>query len=125
MARVSKKNITDRKWWRSTCQNSRGGCGWNGCPPARRNSILSNTSGLGGNVKGNDLANFSPKELWELSTAARKALIKKRRRPKLIRAFWRQTELDLSGMKPPTRLNSPSVGRTLNLGDIYERVNFG
>lgn len=52
---------------------------------------------LWGNVKGNDLANFSPKELWELSAAARKALIKKRRRPKLIRAFWRQTELDLSG----------------------------
>ena len=51
---------------------------------------------LWGNVKGNDLANFSPKELWELSTAARAALIKKRRRPKLIRAFWRQTELDLT-----------------------------
>ena len=51
---------------------------------------------LWGNVKGNDLANFSPKELWELCTAAREALIKKRRRPKLIRAFWRQTELDLT-----------------------------
>lgn len=51
---------------------------------------------LWGNVKGNDLANFSPKELWELSTAARAALLKKRRRPKLIRAFWRQTELDLA-----------------------------
>ena len=38
-------------------------------------------------MKGNDLANFSPKELWELCTAAREALIKKHRRPKLIRSF--------------------------------------
>lgn len=51
---------------------------------------------LWGNVKGNDLANFSPKELWELSKAAREALIRKRRRPKLIRAFWLQTELNLT-----------------------------
>jgi transposase len=51
---------------------------------------------LWGNVKGNDLANFSPKELMELSTAARNALFKKRRRPKLLRAFWLQTELDLA-----------------------------
>jgi len=51
---------------------------------------------LWGNVKGNDLANFSPKELWELSKAAREALIRKRRRPKLIRAFWLQTELELT-----------------------------
>jgi transposase len=51
---------------------------------------------LWGNVKGNDLANFSPKELMELSTAARNALSRKRRRPKLLRAFWLQTELDLA-----------------------------
>ena len=50
---------------------------------------------LWGNVKGNDLANFSPKELWELSNEAKKALFKKRGRPKLIRAFWIQAELDL------------------------------
>lgn len=53
---------------------------------------------LWGNVKGNDLANFSPKELWEFSKAAREALIRKRRRfPQLIRAFWLQTELDPTG----------------------------
>ncbi|MES2707384.1 MAG: transposase [Verrucomicrobiota bacterium] len=52
---------------------------------------------LWGNVKGNDLANFSPKELWELSKAAREALSRKRRRPKLIRAFRLQTELNLTG----------------------------
>jgi transposase len=51
---------------------------------------------LWGNVKGNDPANFSPKELCELSKAAREALIRKGRRPKLIRAFWIQTELNLT-----------------------------
>jgi transposase len=50
---------------------------------------------LWGNVKGNDLANVSPKELWELSRQAKEALFKKRKRPKLIRAFWIQTELDI------------------------------
>ena len=50
---------------------------------------------LWGNVKGSDLANVSPKELWELSRQAREALFKKRRRPKLLRAFWVQTDLDL------------------------------
>jgi transposase len=50
---------------------------------------------LWGNVKGSDLANVSPKELSELSRQAREALFKKRRRPKLLRAFWVQTELDL------------------------------
>lgn len=53
---------------------------------------------LWGNVKGNDLANVSPKELWELSQSARKALIKKRKRPGLIRAFWIQTNLDLGAL---------------------------
>jgi transposase len=50
---------------------------------------------LWGNVKGSELANYSPKDLWELSAEARKALFKRRKRPKLIRAFWIQTELDL------------------------------
>ncbi len=49
---------------------------------------------LWGNIKGSDLANYAPKDLWELSKAASDALIKKRRRPKLLRAFWIQTELD-------------------------------
>lgn len=55
---------------------------------------------LWGNIKGGEVANFSPKELWELSREAKKALLKRRRRPKLIRAFWIQTELDLR----PTQL---------------------
>ena len=54
---------------------------------------------LWGNVKGTDLANFSPKDLWELSTAAKKALTKRRRRPKIIRAFWIQTELNIEGLE--------------------------
>jgi transposase len=53
---------------------------------------------LWGNVKGNDLANYAPKDLWELSEAARRALFKKRRRPKLIRAFWKQTELNFEAV---------------------------
>lgn len=53
---------------------------------------------LWGNIKGSDLANYAPKELWELSKAACDALIRKRRRPKLLRAFWIQTQLDLTGL---------------------------
>jgi len=48
-----------------------------------------------GNIKGSDLADYAPKDLWELSKAACDALLKKRRRTKLLRAFWIQTELDL------------------------------
>lgn len=54
---------------------------------------------LWGNVKGSDLANFAPKDLWELSTEAKKALTKRRGRPKIIRAFWLQTKLDLQGLE--------------------------
>ena len=54
---------------------------------------------LWGNVKGTDLANFSPKDLWELSSEAKKALTKRRRRPKIIRAFWMQTKLDFEGLE--------------------------
>jgi transposase len=53
---------------------------------------------LWGNVKGSDLANVAPKELWDLSRQAREALLKKRRRPKLLRAFWVQTELNLDSL---------------------------
>ncbi|MCC5789525.1 MAG: IS630 family transposase [Opitutales bacterium] len=53
---------------------------------------------LWGHVKGNDLANFSPKDMMELSNEARKAISKRRGKTKLIRAFWIQTELDLEGM---------------------------
>lgn len=51
---------------------------------------------LWGNVKGTDVANVSPKDLWELSKHVRDALFKRRRRPKVLRAFWIQTELNLS-----------------------------
>lgn len=53
---------------------------------------------LWGNVKCGDMANFSPKELWELSNAARDAIMRKRRRPNLLRAFWVQTGLDLGDL---------------------------
>lgn len=54
---------------------------------------------LWGNVKGTDMANVAPKDMWELSKQAREALFKRRRRPKVLRAFWIQTELDFSGIK--------------------------
>jgi len=53
---------------------------------------------LWGNVKGSDLACLAPKELWELSRATREALFKQRRRPKLLRASWVQTERILEGI---------------------------
>jgi len=50
---------------------------------------------LWGHIKNTDLANFTPKELWELSAAARKALVRTRKSPRYIQAFWIQTELKL------------------------------
>ena len=46
------------------------------------------------NIKGNELANFTPKEFWKLSNEGSKAIFKRPGRPKLIRTFWIQTELD-------------------------------
>lgn len=51
---------------------------------------------LWGYAKGNDLANFAPKELWELSHAARKAFARVRKVKHCLRAFWLQSELDLN-----------------------------
>lgn len=51
---------------------------------------------LWGYAKGNDLANFAPKELWELSRAARKAFTRVRRVKRCLRAFWVQSKLDLN-----------------------------
>ncbi|MGH8649308.1 MAG: IS630 family transposase [Burkholderiales bacterium] len=48
---------------------------------------------LFGYCKGNDLANFCPNDLWELSAAARRAFGRAQRRPTLITAFWKQAEL--------------------------------
>ena len=53
---------------------------------------------LWGYAKGNDLANFAPKELWELSRAARKALTRVRKVKRCLRAFWIQSNLNLDGL---------------------------
>jgi transposase len=53
---------------------------------------------LWGYAKGNDLANFAPKDLWELSQKAKKALRRVKRMPRCLRAFWVQSTLDLTGM---------------------------
>lgn len=51
---------------------------------------------LWGYAKGNDLAHFAPKDLAELSLAARKALGRVRKIKRCLRAFWVQSELDLT-----------------------------
>jgi len=43
-----------------------------------------------GHLKQHEIPNRCPRELWELSTAARAAL---RRRPTLVTAFWKQADL--------------------------------
>lgn len=53
---------------------------------------------LWGYAKGNDLANFAPKELWELSRAARKAFARVRTVKRCLRAFWTQSELNLENI---------------------------
>jgi hypothetical protein len=44
-------------------------------------------------LKEHELPNPCPRELWELSDAARDALPRMRRRPMLVAAFWKQAEL--------------------------------
>lgn len=51
---------------------------------------------LWGYIKGNDLANVCAKDLVELNAAARKAIIRTRKIKSHLRAFWLQSELDLS-----------------------------
>ena len=51
---------------------------------------------LWGYIKGNDLANVCAKDLVELNAAARKAIIRTRKIKSHLRAFWIQSELDLS-----------------------------
>lgn len=53
---------------------------------------------LWGYAKNNELANLAPKDLWELSAEAKKALRKIRRMPRCIRAFWTQSTLNLDGI---------------------------
>lgn len=44
-------------------------------------------------LKQHELPNLCPRELWQLSDAARGALRRMRRRPTLVRAFWKQADL--------------------------------
>jgi transposase len=44
-------------------------------------------------LKQHQLPNFCPRELWQLSAAARAAMRRMRRRPTLVTAFWKQAEL--------------------------------
>jgi transposase len=53
---------------------------------------------LWGYARGNDLANFAPKELWELSRAARQAFARVRKVKRCLRAFWIQSDLNLEGL---------------------------
>ena len=48
---------------------------------------------LWGPWKTHELPNFCPRTVWELSTEARRALRRMRRRPTLVTAFWKQAEL--------------------------------
>jgi transposase len=43
--------------------------------------------------KQHELPNFCPKDYWQLSEGARRALKRMRRRPRLITAFWKQASL--------------------------------
>jgi transposase len=46
-----------------------------------------------GHLKQHELPNLCPKNLWDLSAHARRALRRMRRRPTLMRAFWIQAGL--------------------------------
>jgi transposase len=46
-----------------------------------------------GHLKHHQLPNLCPRNLWELSDYARRSLRRMRRRPTLIRAFWKQSTL--------------------------------
>jgi transposase len=48
---------------------------------------------LWGYWKHHELPNLCPKDFWQLSEHARKALRRMRRRPRLVTAFWKQAEL--------------------------------
>ncbi len=44
-------------------------------------------------LKHHELPNVCAKDLWNLSDGARRSLKRMRRRPSLIRAFWKQSTL--------------------------------
>jgi transposase len=46
-----------------------------------------------GYLKSREIPNLCPRELWQLSDAAKRALRRMRRRPALVTAFWKQADL--------------------------------
>ncbi len=54
---------------------------------------LNPTEYIWGHLKQQELANYCPKDLSELSVHTIRALKRMRRRPSLVMAFWRQAEL--------------------------------
>lgn len=44
-------------------------------------------------LKHHEIPNLCPRELWQLSDAARAVLRRMRRRPRLVTAFWQQADL--------------------------------
>ena len=50
---------------------------------------------LWGYWKHHELPNFCPRDFTQLSHQARRALRRMRRRPRLVRSFWRQAYLSL------------------------------
>lgn len=46
-----------------------------------------------GYLKSQEIPNLCPRELWQLSDAAKRALRRMRRRPTLVTAFWKQADL--------------------------------
>lgn len=54
---------------------------------------LNPTEYIWGYLKQQELPNLCPKNLWELGSIARRALRRIRRRPMLVRSFWKQAGL--------------------------------
>jgi transposase len=50
-------------------------------------------------LKQHEIANLCPADLAEVSDFARRRLKSMQRRPRLVRAFWKQAELDLDHVK--------------------------
>jgi transposase len=48
---------------------------------------------LWAHLKHHEIPNLCPRERWQLSDAARAALQRMRRRPRLVTAFWKQADL--------------------------------
>jgi hypothetical protein len=53
---------------------------------------------LRGYARGNDLAGFAPKQLWELQSRGTQAFARVRKVKRCLRAFWIQSDLNLEGL---------------------------